>query len=161
MFSAAWIAGAALAGALAAGAGAWSVRGMAAEREVAQLREQMTAARAAALAESVRLRQAQEQEVERVRDDAQNLAAAARRDAAAAADLAGRLRQHITRLAAATAADPAPAGPGDAAAGPGLVFADVLGRADARLRALAEYADQARIAGLTCQRAYEAVRSAP
>ncbi|MCU0957821.1 MAG: DUF2514 domain-containing protein [Hydrogenophaga sp.] len=163
IFSPTWIVGAAaaglLVGALAGGAGAWWVRGQSADREVAELREEVAVAREAAVSDALRLRQAQERAVEKVQSDAERTAAAARRDAAAAADLAGRLRQHVIALAIATAADPPAAGPGPATGGTGLVFADVLGRAEARLRALAGYADQARISGLACERAYEAVRA--
>jgi hypothetical protein len=163
IFSPTWIVGAAVAGllvgALAGGTGAWWVRGQSADREAAELREGLAVAREAAVSDALRLRQAQERAVEQVQSDAQRTAAAARRDAAAAADLAGRLREHVIRLAIATAADPPTAASGTATGGSGLVFADVLGGAEARLRALAGYADQARIAGLTCERAYEAVRA--
>jgi hypothetical protein len=163
MFAPTWILGATaaglLVGALAGGAGAWWVRGQSADRQVAELREEVAVAREAAVSDALRLRQAQERAVEKVQSDAERTAAAARRDAAAASDLAGRLRDHVIRLAIATAADPAPAGPGQATGGTSLVFSDVLGGAEARLRALAGYADQARVAGLTCERAYEAVRA--
>lgn len=159
-FAPTWVAAALVVGLLAGSLGAWHVRGLSADRDLAALREDVAAGRAAAALEALKLRQAQERAIEEVQHHANQSAAAARRDAAAAADLAGRLREHITRLAAATAADSPAAGASHAASGAGLVFADVLAGADARLRALAEYADQARVAGFTCQRTYEAVRSA-
>lgn len=45
------------------------------------------------------------------------------------------------------------------AADPLDVLADVLGRADDRAQALAAYADQARIAGLACERSYDSLTS--
>lgn len=94
-------------------------------------------------------------------DVAQDQIAAARRDARAAAGAADRLRQHVATLAAscgAAAGDPAPAAGSASAAGAGLVLADLFSRADERAGQLAEYADQARIAGQSCERAYESLR---
>lgn len=54
----------------------------------------------------------------------------------------------------------APASGGTSAADPLDVLADVLGRADDRAQALAAYADQARIAGLACERSYGALTAA-
>jgi hypothetical protein len=44
---------------------------------------------------------------------------------------------------------------------PGHLLADVLGRADQRAGELAAYADAARIAGLACERSYDALTPGP
>jgi hypothetical protein len=55
---------------------------------------------------------------------------------------------------------PAAAG-GEAAAGPGLLLANVLGGLDEAAGELAAALDQARIAGLACERAYAAIEGQP
>jgi Conserved hypothetical protein len=80
-------------------------------------------------------------------------------DARTAGAVAEQLRVRVAQLAAATRAAGNPAAPsGSQAAGDPLdVLTDVLSRADARAGELAEYADRARIAGQTCERAYDAL----
>ena len=87
-----------------------------------------------------------------------------RADAAIADAAAGRLRQRVADLIAAARRDAS----GDPAAGPvvpatadaGMVLADVLGRCVARVRQLAELADQRGAAGISCQRQYDALTAA-
>ncbi len=83
----------------------------------------------------------------------------ARADARAADAVAGRLRQRVAQLVAASRAggDSTATGGSSAASDPIGVLADVLERADRRAGVLAEYADAARIAGLACERAYDAL----
>lgn len=78
------------------------------------------------------------------------------RDAGAAAD---RLRGRVNELLAAARAPKDPTAPsGSEAAGDPLgVLADVLEKSDRRAGILAEYADQARLAGLACERSYDAL----
>lgn len=122
----------------------------------AQAAQALTDAVTAARAEEQR-RVAAHQEVARA---AHSATVRARADAAAARSAADRLREYAAGLAAAAACDPAPAAAGASAAGPGLLLAELLGRADQRAGVLAEYADQARIAGLACERAYDALTQA-
>lgn len=100
-------------------------------------------------------RAAIDKELDRVTQDAQQ-------DARRAADLhvtAERLRQHIVRLARATAAD-RPATPGSApAAAPGLVLAQLYRGADEEAIELAQAFDQAHRAGLACERIHDALRA--
>ncbi len=89
---------------------------------------------------------------------------AARQDLAGAAAASDRLRERTAGHVAA--ARQAARGPGTTggikAAGDSLgVLADVLGRADTRAGLLAAVADQARAAGLACERDYNALRAAP
>ena len=105
------------------------------------------------------LRNAQDQNAEQAQallvavDHARNLAAAAnQRLRDAAQDLAA-----VARSRCAVAPTPGYSTPGDDPIG---VLADVLGRADQRAGELAAVADESRIRGLTCERAYDAAREA-
>ncbi|RQS88083.1 DUF2514 family protein [Burkholderia seminalis] len=110
------------------------------------------AAVAAARAEEQRRTAAQSE----IANDANQQRTAALADAFAARAAAGSLQQRVDQLVA-TARHPAAAA-GSPAAGDALdLLADVLGRADQRAGELAEYADQARIAGQQCERDYDAL----
>ena len=129
-------------------------------------RAQDRAAAAEAAASAVAAARAEEQRRvaahQEIAHDAQNDAARARAGAAAAGAAARSLRERAAALAArcsAPAGDTAAAAGSPPAAGAGLVLADVLGRADARAGDLAEAYTAARIAGLTCERAYDALRA--
>lgn len=85
-----------------------------------------------------------------------------RADAAVADAAAGRLRERVAALIAAArrdsaGTDPAPGPVGPAAAGAELVLADVLGRCVARVRQLADLADERGAAGVSCERQYDAL----
>ena len=94
-------------------------------------------------------------------NDARTALNLARRDAGRAAVAADGLRRAAARAAAACGGAPtgdtAAADGGEAAAGPGLVLADVLGRADGAAGELAAALDASRAAGLACERAYDAL----
>ncbi|WP_342049860.1 MULTISPECIES: DUF2514 family protein [unclassified Cupriavidus] len=83
----------------------------------------------------------------------------ARADADAAGDAADRLRQRVEQLltAARAAGNTASASAGAPAGAPLGMLADVLERADRRAGILAAYADQAHVAGLACERAYDSL----
>lgn len=122
------------------------------------------AAAAMAAASAVMAARAEEQRrhaaLQETVDVAKNDAARARADARAADGRHDRLRDYAATLAAgcgAAAGDPAAAVGSAPAAGPGLVLAELFRRADERAGQLAEYADQARIAGQACERAYLAL----
>lgn len=86
----------------------------------------------------------------------------ARADASAARDAAARLRERVAAILAS-------AGSGQAGGNPAAVTAsapaddairmcaDLLGRADARLRVLAQVADEAHAAGQSCERSYDSL----
>lgn len=78
-------------------------------------------------------------------------------DAAAAGSAAERLRARVAQLSRRPAACPGAADGGEAADAARLVLADVLGRIDAAAGELAEAYDRARIAGLACEAAYDAL----
>lgn len=99
--------------------------------------------------------------VEIARDDAQKQAAAAAADAVGARDERDRLRARVNSLArAAVTRDLALADGSPSGAAAVDLLAYMFGRAVDRAEALASIADRARIAGLTCERAYTAVRGA-
>lgn len=77
--------------------------------------------------------------------------------AAGFARLRGQLDAFIAAVRRRAAEDPALTGRGEAA-GPALdLLAELFRRADARAGELARYADNARIAGLACERSYDAL----
>lgn len=89
-------------------------------------------------------------------DEAQKQKERAVADARAARDMADRLRRRIDAFAQSGAA--AAAGAGEAAGHAGLVCAKLFSAVDERAGALAELADESRIAGLACEAAYAAAR---
>ena len=152
-------------------AGGYWLRGVRADRELAAMRLAFQIERAQAVkaalqaAEQARKEEARRAfEHERIARDASQDLAKARAAATAADGAAGRLREHVARLAAQCAGGPpedsGAATSGSPAAGPGLVLAHMLGGLEGRGRELAAYADQARIAGQTCERAYDALKPA-
>jgi len=94
--------------------------------------------------------------------DAANLQAAqARADAQRLDRAAGVLRAAVVAAYPASApntgSNPTVASSSTPATGPGLVLPELFGWADSRLRELAAAYDQARIAGLSCERSYAAL----
>lgn len=101
-------------------------------------------------------------QIDKEAEDGQARIDLARRDAAAARTERERLLAQLARYRAATRAsehsDTATAGP---ATGDALdLLADLFSRADARAGELAEFADAAHAAGLTCERGYDALSRA-
>lgn len=163
---------AALAVGLVVGAGgAWVVRGWQAG---AQLQTERAAyARALADAEAATTRavedartkeQRRADAVQEIADHAHAQLAAARADAGRARAAADRLRRAADAYAAAVCGGAAADSPSTAssapATGPGLVLADLFGRADARAGELAAAFDAAHAAGVACERAYDALTEA-
>lgn len=141
------------------------------EVTIAQLREarqtELQAAADAAYQASERYRateQAWTTKLSEVSTDAETQrqaarAAAARADAADAT--AGRLRgdldAHIAAIRRRAAEDPEAARSSEAAINSLDLLAQLFRRADRRAGELARYADEARIAGLACERAYDSL----
>ncbi|WP_338881591.1 DUF2514 family protein [Achromobacter veterisilvae] len=160
-------AAAALAGGLFLGAAAWTAQGWrwdaklaraetarAQERD-AQAQATMTAIEAAR--DEGRRRTAA---VGKARDDAQNQAAAAAADAAGLRAEHDGLRARVNALAhAAAARDPGAAEGSPAGTDAVDLLAYMLGRVSRRAEELAGIADRARIAGLTCERIHNSLRS--
>ncbi|MEC5321180.1 DUF2514 family protein [Brenneria populi subsp. brevivirga] len=115
-------------------------------------------------------RQSDERQEERRRQEAINAISTnaqreieqAQTDAVNAQSAADSLRDTIATIrrklaASETGRISATAAAGAARASTAILLADVLQRADDRAGELAAYADRARVAGLTCERAYDAI----
>lgn len=156
-------AAAALTGALVAGGAAWTAQGWRgdaklASTETAFARERETQAQATLVAvEAARTEERRRSAaMENARDDAKKQAAAAAADAARARADRRRLLERTDALAIAAAGrDPTAADGSPAGADAVDLLAHMLGRLSLRAEKLAEVADRARTAGLTCERAYE------
>lgn len=156
--------------ALVAASAAWVVRGWQAGHEVAELkaayaqeRERQAKVHARDLVAVINRGDALAAVAEKDAQDARTQAAAARRTVADLRAESDQLRQHVFRLAAATAApgEPATATAGSApAAGPGLVLANLWGGAEGEAIELGPALDEARARGLRCERAYDRAREA-
>ena len=99
-------------------------------------------------------------EIDEVRDHAQEEIAQAQADATAAGIESGRLHEQARRLAARAsqcASNPGTAQGSPSAREPAMVLADLLSRADERAGELAAAYDRARVSGLACERAYDAI----
>jgi hypothetical protein len=133
--------------------GGWKMRAAGAEAEAAATaRAHVVAVENARSVERVRVERMGE-----IADAAEKQAQDALRRAAAADDVARRLRDHVTRLAAACTGS-APDSTGAPTSGPGLVLSNLYRGADTEAHELAASFDAARRAGLACERAYDALR---
>lgn len=100
-----------------------------------------------------------EQDKKTVETEAQRRVDAARADASAAAVKSGRLQQQLSAIRKQLVDYSRTESTGNPAAATGVLLSDVLTRSVERNRQLAEYADAARSAGLTCQAQYESLRN--
>lgn len=145
----------AMAGTLVLGFFAWRES----EREIGrqEMREQHAAQ---ALQESDR-RRAEEQrrakQHQEIVNEARKQADRARLDAAAARTAAGRLQAELAAYRGRACPNPATDSGGQAAGATEGVLADVQRRLDEAADRIAEFADQSRIAGLACERKYDAL----
>lgn len=98
-----------------------------------------------------------ERDKKTVETEAQRRVDAARADAAAAAVKSGRLQQQLTAIRKQLVDYSRAESTGNPAAATGVLLSDVLTKSVERNRQLAEYADAARSAGLTCQAQYESL----
>ena len=100
-----------------------------------------------------------EQDKKTIEQEAQGRIDAARADASAAAAKSGRLQQQLTTIRKQLVDYSRTESIGNPASNTGVLLADVLSKSVERNRQLAEYADSAREAGLTCQAQYNSLRS--
>lgn len=101
-----------------------------------------------------------EQDKKTIEQEAQGRIDAARADASAAAVKSGRLQQQLATLRKQLVDYSRTESIGNPASNTGVLLADVLSKSVERNRQLAEYADSAREAGLTCEAQYNSLRSA-
>lgn len=99
-------------------------------------------------------------EVQKAADEAHESLARARADAVAATDAGQRLRNRIAAVTAScggATGHTGPAGSGTPAVTTADLLADVQRRLDEAANGIAQHADAARAAGLSCQRSYDAL----
>jgi len=151
--------------ALVAGGGAWKIRSWWEDASEAKAAASFALERdteAQATVAAVEAARAEERRrtaaVEKVRDDAQKEAAAAAADAAGLRAERDGLRAHANALAsAAVSRNPNLAHGSPAGADAIDLLAYMLGRVSDRATEVAIVADRARVAGLTCERAFDAL----
>ncbi len=159
-------AAAALTGGLVLGGAAWTAQGWRWDAKLARVeaaRAQERDAQAQATMTAIEAARVEGRRrtaaVEKVRDDAKNQAVAAAADAAGLRAERDGLRARVNALARAAAArDPGAAEGGPAGIDSVDLLAYMLSRVSRRAEELAGVADRARIAGLTCERAYDQMR---
>lgn len=96
-------------------------------------------------------------ELQKIQADAQQRIDTARNDAVNAAAKSGRLQQQLANIRKQLVGYSTAESIGNPAADTGILLSDVLSKSVERNRQLADYADKAREAGLTCQKQYESL----
>lgn len=100
-----------------------------------------------------------ERDKKTIEQEAQQRIDAARADASAAAVKSGRLQQQLTTIRKQLVDYSRTESIGNPAASTGVLLSELLSKSVERNRQLAEYADSAREAGLTCQAQYNSLRA--
>ena len=100
-----------------------------------------------------------ERDKKAIEQEAQQRIDAARADASVADVKSGRLQQQLTTIRKQLVDYSRTESIGNPASNTGVLLADVLSKSVERNRQLAEYADSAREAGLTCQAQYNSLRN--
>jgi ATPase subunit of ABC transporter with duplicated ATPase domains len=103
--------------------------------------------------------QRRDAEKQKIQADAQQRIDVARRDAVDAAIKSGKLQQQFANIRKQLVDYSRTESIGNPASNTGVLLADVLSKSVERNRQLAEYADSAREAGLTCQAQYNSLRN--
>lgn len=98
-------------------------------------------------------------ELQKIQADAQQRIDAARNDAVNAAAKSGRLQQQLTNIRKQLVGYSTAEFISNPAAETGVLLSDVLAKSVERNRQLADYADRAREAGLTCEAQYNSLRN--
>lgn len=98
-------------------------------------------------------------ELQKIQADARQRIDAARNDAVNAAAKSGRLQQQLANIRKQLVGYSATESIGNPAAETGVLLAQLLSESVERNRQLADYADRAREAGLTCEAQYNSLRN--
>ncbi|HGX8834480.1 TPA: DUF2514 domain-containing protein [Escherichia coli] len=123
--------------------------------------QQYAAGYAKAIAEQKAANEKEEQrrnaELQKIQADAQQRIDAARNDAVNAAAKSGRLQQQLANIRRQLVGYSTAESISNPAAETGVLLGDVLSKSVERNRQLADYADRAREAGLTCEAQYNSL----
>ena len=123
--------------------------------------QQYAEGKAQAIAEQKSADEQEEQrrnaELQKIQADAQQRIDAARNDAVNAAAKSGRLQQQLATIRKQLVGYSNAESIGNPAADTGVLLSQLLSESVERNRQLADYADRAREAGLTCQKQYESL----
>jgi len=131
-----------------------------ADRDAVTLERDTAQAKAASLADTLRLQRQLTQDIDQVADNAKASADHVTAAVAVAAGRADSLQQQVAHLLAARKACPAPATTGGKTRDDlATVLADLRRSADERAGSLAEALDRSRIAGRACEAAYSAAQN--
>lgn len=98
-------------------------------------------------------------ELQKIQADAQQRIDAARNDAVNAAAKSGKLQQQLANIRKQLVGYSTAESVGNPAAETGVLLAQLLSESIERNRQLADYADRAREAGLTCEAQYNSLRN--
>lgn len=125
--------------------------------------QQYAAGYAKAVAEQKAADEQEEQrrnaELQKIQADAQQRIDAARNDAVNAAAKSGRLQQQLANIRKQLVGYSTAESIGNPASETGVLLAQLLSESVERNRQLADYADRAREAGLTCEAQYNSLRN--
>lgn len=141
-------------------AGTWQVQENRYGKKLADIQRDQAIAITNAGAAARQEEQRRQAAVNKEASDAREQSKAAAVDAGAADAAGERLHVEAGKLAATSCGDPGVARRGETATRAAMVLSDLLQRADKRAGELAVAYDQARIAGLACERTYESIRAA-
>jgi hypothetical protein len=138
--------------------GAWQWQANSYERQISDMQAGHAKAARQAEARARSEEQRRQTAIEGIRRDAQTQIAAVAADAAAADDAASRLRARVDKLSSRPASCPGSAGGGETADAARVLLAELQRRADEIAGGMAAFADRSRVAGLSCQGAYDALK---
>lgn len=139
---------------------AWRLDSVKADRAAVTLERDTAQAKAASLADTLRLQRQLTQDIDQVADNAKANADHITAAVAVAAGRADSLQQQVAHLLATRKVCPAPATTGGKTRDDlATVLADLRRSADERAGSLAEALDRSRIAGRACEAAYSAAQA--
>lgn len=139
--------------------GAWQWQANAYGKQLADIRTTQAEAHATAQAQARAEEQRRQLAIEGIRQDAQVHISLAAADAAAADAAADGLRVELARIKRRPASCAGVTAGGEARPDAATVLADLLEEVERAGRAMAAEADRRGIAGVTCERAFDAVKA--
>lgn len=137
--------------------GAWHLRGVEADRDLLELRGTFDTAVLAAQEDARTEERRRLTAVNTIAGDARHEITALEPTFSAGLVVSNSLQHAASVYAAGASCDTGVARRGEAATKAAILLSDMLGKCSSRAAELAKYADQARIAGSTCERASDAI----